>query len=221
MNKGFKAFTTSLMGSMPRSRKLIEAQEELKRGLLEKEAFEKIVLTETKEIVRIQEESGIDVIVHGELTRDNYMSFVADKVNGIQLMTMNQIADLSKDKTNFERSLEEMDAADNSMNNPVAINRIETNRSLDYEQIKQLKTLTNKPIKATLPSPYLLTRSMWMEDITGEVYEDRKELGKDVVKLIVNEVKRLISLGVDIIQIDEPILSDIVFNREDASNSFY
>jgi len=221
MNINFKPFTTSLMGSMPRSEKLITLHEDLAQGNINQETFDQQVLFETKEVVKMQEENGMDIIVHGELARDNYMSFVADKVDGIQLMTMEEIAGIATDKTNFEKSLEEMDAADNSMNNPVAVKRIGTDSPLDYHEIKRLKTLTDHPVKATLPSPYLLTRSMWMDDITGQVYEDRRELGKDVVKLIVNEVRRLISLGVDIIQIDEPILSDIVFNREEGSNSFY
>lgn len=107
------------------------------------------------------------------------------------------------------------------MNNPVATGRILTDVPLDYEEMERLQRQTNKPIKATIPSPYMLTRSMWLEQVTSKYYKNRQELGKDVVQLVVNEVKKLIELGIDVIQIDEPILSDIVFNREDSENSFY
>ena len=51
---------------------------------------------------------------------------------------------------------------------------------------------------------------MWMKEITGRVYSDRKELGNDVVKLLINEIRRLVEMGAGIIQIDEPILSEVV-----------
>ena len=92
---------------------------------------------------------------------------------------------------------------------------------LDIEEIDMLKKITDKPFKATLPSPYLLTRSMWLQEITGKVYTDRKELGQDVVKLLTNEIKRLASMGAAIIQIDEPILSEVVFKKKKGDNSFY
>lgn len=221
MKKRLQPFSTSLMGSMPRSEEVMNAQAAFKENKIDQETFDQIIKTETEKIVQMQEAAGIEVIVHGELTRDNYMSFVAEKVDGIDLMTLEEIAELATDKSDFEESLAAMDADDNSMNNPVATKRIATESKLDYEEMKQLKAMTDRPVKATIPSPYLLTRSMWLDEVTGDVYEDRRELGEDVVKLVKNEVRRLIDLGVDIIQMDEPILSDIVFNREDASNSFY
>ena len=62
---------------------------------------------------------------------------------------------------------------------------------------------------------------MWLREITGKVYEGRKELGHDVVELLKNEIRHLVEEGVKIIQIDEPILSEVVFTNEKADNSFY
>lgn len=221
MEAKFKPFTTSLMGSMPRSHKLIAANEQVKNNELARDIYQEMVQKETQAVIDIQEKNDIDVIVHGELTRDNFMSFVATKVKGIDLLSMSDIAELTNNQGDFEKSLANMDAADNSMNNPVAAGRILTDVPLDYEEMERLQRQTNKPIKATIPSPYMLTRSMWLEQVTSKYYKNRQELGKDVVQLVVNEVKKLIELGIDMIQIDEPILSDIVFNREDSENSFY
>ena len=58
-------------------------------------------------------------------------------------------------------------------------------------------------------------------EITGKVYEGRKELGQDVIELLKNEIRHLVEEGVKIIQIDEPILSEVVFTNEKADNSFY
>ena len=43
----------------------------------------------------------------------------------------------------------------------------------------------------------------------------------NVVKLILNEVEHLIAEGVKVIQIDEPIVSEVVFQRSGGDNSFY
>lgn len=212
----FKPFTTSLMGSMPRSKELLDAR---KNG--DENAFQKTLLKDTEDVVKLEEDSGIDVIVDGELSRDNYMSFVANKVKGVKLMSLEEMAEKTTDKKSFEESVKSMDASDTNIHNPVAVDKIGTDSILDYEEIKRMKTMTDHPIKATLPSPYLLTRSMWLPDISGKFYEDRHELGQDVVKLLTNEIHRLIDIGVDVIQIDEPILSDIVFNNADSKNSFY
>ncbi|MQS88242.1 5-methyltetrahydropteroyltriglutamate--homocysteine methyltransferase [Lactobacillus salsicarnum] len=211
----FKPFSTSLMGSMPRSAELLDAK---KSG--NKEEFDKILLRDTKDVIKREEDSGIDVIVDGELSRDNYMSFVADKVDGVKLMSLAEVSALTEDEDSFDESVNNMDA-DETINNPIAVDRIDTNAVLDFEEIKRLKSLTDKPVKATLPSPYLLTRSMWLEEITGKVYEDRHELGADVVKLLSNEIHRLIDIGVDVIQIDDPILSEVVFAKAGSENTFF
>lgn len=211
-----KPFSTSLMGSMPRSSELLDAK---KRG--DQDEFDEVLLRDTKDVLKRQEDSGIDVVVSGELSRDNYMSFVADKVKGVKLMSLKEIAKKADNEEKFKESVKQMDADDGYINNPIAVDRIDTNSVLDYEEIKRMKTLTDHPIKATIPSPYLLTRSMWLKEVTGEIYEDRNELGQDVVKLLSNEIQRLIDLGVDVIQIDDPILSDVVFNNKNSKNSFY
>ncbi|RLK63479.1 5-methyltetrahydropteroyltriglutamate--homocysteine methyltransferase [Atopobacter sp. AH10] len=222
MAKTYQAFTTSLMGSMPRSQDLLKAKAKAMDQTEEsKTAYQALLAKETEEIVRFQEECGIDVVVNGELDRDNYMSFVAEKVPGIQLMSLEEISASLEDREQFEKSRANMDALDDTLSSPVIVDKIALDAELDYKEMQQLKKMTDHPIKATIPSPYLLTRSMWMDEMAGKFYDSRKELGKDIQEMVLNETKRLIDLGVDIIQLDEPILSDVVFNCAEAGSSFY
>lgn len=39
-----------------------------------------MVDNETKAVVTLQEKNGVDIITNGELARDNYVSFVSEKV---------------------------------------------------------------------------------------------------------------------------------------------
>lgn len=221
MKTKFQPFTTTLIGSMPRSQAVATAKADLARKKISHQEYDQILLQETQKVVQLQTDAGLDIIVDGELGRDNYMSFVADKVPGIELKSLAEISQSISDKVNFEKSLEESDVTNAQMNNPVVTQRIDVNAHLEDQEVQALQTLTKKPIKVTIPSPYLLTRTMWLEEITGEIYEDRQELGQDVVQLLSNEVRRLIAAGVDIIQMDEPILSDVVFNQDQKSDSFY
>ena len=219
--KSFKPFSTTLIGSMPRSDKLLSLKEKLQKDSSLKEEYDKMVFDETKFVVNMLDKIGIDVVISGEISRDNYMSYVAEHVYGIKLMATDQILSLTENKGDFNKSLKEMDASDNSMNSPICVDRIKTDVELDIDEVKMIKKITDSDFKMTLPSPYLLTRSMWLKEVTGKVYENRNELGQDVVKLLINEIKRLVSLGAKVIQIDEPILSEVVFKNTNSSNSFY
>lgn len=115
-----------------------------------------------------------------------------------------------------------MDAADNSMNNPICTGKIDTAKRLVDDEAKRMKEIVgDDKYKITIPSPYILTRSMWLKEVSQNAYADRKELGADVVKLLLNEVEHLIADGVKVIQIDEPIVSEVVFQKPGGDTSFY
>ena len=221
MNNVAKPFSTTLIGSMPRSRELLKLKEKSIEDKTYLNEYRKKLFSETEEVIHMLEDTGIDVVISGELSRDNYMSYVAEHVPGIKLMTMEDIKSITGNTEEFNKSLEEMDAADNSMNSPVCTDKISTDIELNTEEVDMIRNITDKSFKMTLPSPYLLTRSMWLKEITGKVYADRKELGNDIVKLLINEIRRLVKVGAKIIQIDEPILSEVVFTRKKGDNSFY
>jgi 5-methyltetrahydropteroyltriglutamate--homocysteine methyltransferase len=68
-------------------------------------------------------------------------------------------------------------------------------------------------VKVPLPGPYLLTRAMFVKEVTSEHYPSREELGNDVVRLLRDEVEELIAAGAAFIQFDEPVLTELVFTQ--------
>lgn len=215
-------FTTSLIGSMPRSQKLLDLKEKSKKDPSLRDEYLKTLREETKNVILLQKECGLDVPVSGELDRDNFVSYVAEHVDGIELMSMDEILEITTDSDSFNESLNQMDASDNSMNNPICVGKIDTDAKLDTMELELLKEYAPESFKITLPSPYILTRSMWLKEVSRNGYKNREELGEDVVKLILNETKRLIANGAKVIQFDEPIISEVVFTRDQGSdNSFY
>ena len=219
MKKIFKPFSTSLIGSMPRSKKIMALNRRLKMDLDYEKEYEDLIKTETENLVKLQEKYSIDLITNGELARDNYVSFVADRIDGVVMMNMGDMLEYIEDKQAFEQILETLDVPSVSIKNAICNGVLKYNKSLVSDEIKFLKKITNSPVKATLPGPYLMTRSMWLPALSKKFYNNKEELGKDVVKILKQEIDNLIEAGVDIIQFDEPVLTEVVFS-EGKTRSF-
>ena len=95
-NNRFKPFSTTLMGSMPRSKELLDLKEKSIKDDKYAEEYKEKVYSETEKIIQMSEEIGIDVVVSGELARDNYMSYIAGHVPGVKLMTMEDLQEIRK-----------------------------------------------------------------------------------------------------------------------------
>ena len=75
------------------------------------------------------------------------------------------------------------------------------------DELRFLKRHTRKPVKITLPGPYLLTRAMYVPSVAQSAYPTKEDLGEDVVALLKEEVGDLVREGADFIQLDEPVLN--------------
>src|SRR6266536_2737500 len=71
-------------------------------------------------------------------------------------------------------------------------------------------------IKSPLPGPYLLTRSAWIEQLSGDAYATQEDLAADVVSILRQELLALRDMGVAFIQLDEPTLTQVVYGEESA-----
>lgn len=219
MKNKFLPFTTALIGSMPRSKELLTLRRKYLNGDVSFEELSELVLKETEVVVKLQEKCGVDVITNGELSRDNYVSFVAERLKGVTMMNMGDMLEYIEDKKAFERILETLDVPAVSIKNAICNGKIEYDKKLVSDEMKTLKTITKNPIKATLPGPYLMTRSMWLPALTKKFYDSKEDLGKTVIEALKKEIDFLIETGVDVIQFDEPVLTEVVF-AEGKTRSF-
>ncbi|HHY72183.1 MAG TPA: cobalamin-independent methionine synthase II family protein [Bacillus bacterium] len=219
MSGNLPLFPTSLMGSMPRSKEVLKALRMIRKGTIEQNDFNKLIELETEKVVKLQENLGIDVITSGEIGRDNYVSFVSDKISGVEMMSMSEMLDYIDDKKAFENILTTLDVPAVSIKNAICVDKLEYNSDIVANELKTVKKFTDKPVKITMPGPYLLTRSMWLPNLSGKVYGSKEELGEDVIKIMKEEIDNLIDIGVDVIQFDEPVLTEVVFT-EGKTRSF-
>ena len=213
------SFLTSLLGSMPRSKKLLTSKRKLNKGNIDLKTYQEILDEETKYVVELQENNYIDIITSGELNRDNYVSFIAERLDGVTMMSMADMFDYIEDKQGFEQILEILDVPAISIKNAICTGKVKYNKPLVADEMIELKKLTDKKIKATLPGPYLITRSMWLPALSKQYYDSKDSLGEDITKVLKEEIDSLAKIGIDVIQFDEPVLTEVVFS-EGKTRSF-
>lgn len=198
---------------MPRNDEILRALRKRSKGSISEAEFLNIIDGEEDEVVKLQEKHNITYISSGELSRDNYVSFIATKLAGVRMMSMAEMLDYVEDKKAFEEILSILDVPAISIKNAICEGKISRRTNIVCDELKRLKKRTNGKVKITLPGPYLVTRSMWLPELSKKGYNSKEELGEDVIKLYAEEIKELQEIGVDIIQFDEPVLTEVVFTE--------
>jgi 5-methyltetrahydropteroyltriglutamate--homocysteine methyltransferase len=206
-------FPVTTVGSWPRSPEVRKAQRQKEHGALSGEGFDRIADTAILDLLRLQEAAGVDIVTDGEQRRDSFYSFVADKLAGVRLLSLAEMLDVVEDKAAFERILQTLDVPAFSIKNPTCVGRIERRQPLALAEYRFLRQHTDRPIKIPLPGPYLLTRAMWVKELTRAVYPTKEDLGDDVVRVLREECRELAAAGADFIQLDEPVLTELVFTQ--------
>jgi 5-methyltetrahydropteroyltriglutamate--homocysteine methyltransferase len=159
-------------------------------------------------------------VVDGEIRRDNFYSFLTDKVDGTRLMSLAEMLDTVEDKQAFEEMLNSLDAPAFAIRNPTCVGRLKRRDPLAVEEVRFLRTLTDKPIKVPLPGPYLLTRAMWVTAHSQQAYGDKPVMAADIVNILREELADLIAEGVEFVQFDEPVLTEIVHGGGSERRTF-
>lgn len=206
-------FPVTTVGSWPRPATLLRAQKLCREGRMPQEEFDRLADDAVRHAVKRQEEAGADIITDGEQRRDNFVSFVATRLEGTRLMTLLEMLDVIEDKAGFERLLQTLDVPAYSISNATCTGHISRRQSLAADDTRFLQSVTRKPVKVALPGPYILTRSMWVKEASGAAYASKEELGEDIVRVLREEITELIEMGVSFIQFDEPVLTELVFTQ--------
>lgn len=204
-------FPVTSVGSWPRPVAVGNAQRQLRRGRIARDEFDQVADAAVIDLLRLQHDIGCDIVTDGELRRDNFYSFVADKLEGVRLMTLADMLDVVEDKAGFERLLQTLDVPAYSISSPVCVDRLARSEPLALEDLRFVKRHTDRPVKVTLPGPYLLTRAMYVPELTAPFYPSKEDLAADVVALLRTELEDLAKEGVDFVQLDEPVLSELAF----------
>ena len=207
-------FPVTVVGSWPRSPELLAALRKRQAGEISASDFNRVADRHVLDALRAQEDAGVDIVTDGELRRDNFYSFVVEKLDGMRLMKVSELMDYMKDRARYEEILRALDVPAFAIRSPIVIGRLGEREGLALDELEFAREHTSRPIKVPLPGPYMLTRSSWFEALSGTVYPSPDALAKDVVRILRNEIVALRDRGAGFIQLDEPILTQVVYGEE-------
>jgi 5-methyltetrahydropteroyltriglutamate--homocysteine methyltransferase len=210
-----KLFPVTVVGSWTRPEWLVAALRRRQADEISAEEFNRIADDAVLAAIKYQEDAGVDIVADGEMRRDNFYSFVVEKLSGMRLMKLSQLLDYMKDRAGFEEILRGLDVPAFAIKSPIAVDKVRgTEEGLALDEARFLKAHTTRETKVPIPGPYLLTRSSWFEGLSDKAYPTREELAKDIVQILRREIEGLKRLGVDFIQLDEPSISQVVYGDE-------
>jgi 5-methyltetrahydropteroyltriglutamate--homocysteine methyltransferase len=204
-------FPVTTVGSWPRPASVAEATRAYRHRRIDRAERDRIADVAVVEFLRLQETLGCDIVTDGELRRDNFYSFVADKLSGVRLMTLAEMLEVVEDKAGFEQLLQTLDVPAYSISSPICTAPIQRREPLAVNDLTFARRHTDLPIKVTLPGPYLLTRAMFVPELTRASYTDKEALARDVVAVLRAELEELRSAGAKFVQFDEPVLTEVAF----------
>ena len=207
-------FPVTTIGSWPRPSWLLDAVKRKRPDLPQLQDQATLVA------IKLQEDAGVDIVVDGEQRRDNFFSYIADRLKGVRLMSMAELLDFVDDKASFEAMLGALDVPAYAIKNPVVVDKIRVRKPLALDDYRFLREHTRKPVKVTLPGPYLLARSSYVSALTSAAYASREAMADDFVAILRDELQALAKAGCEVVQFDEPVLTEIVFAGKSNTHTF-
>ena len=130
-----------------------------------------------------QQRAGLDIVTDGEIRRESYSNRFANALDGIDLDRHGS----ATDRTGAEVLV------------PRVAGPIARVRPVEVETVRFMRTVTDLPIKITLPGPFTMT-----QQAQNDHYADDSDLAMAYAAAVNDEVLDLFGAGADVVQLDEP-----------------
>ncbi len=189
---------------------------------LPEEDFEESADDAVRLAVESQRRAGVDVFTDGEQRRDSYATFVGSRLDNCQLVPLTDLLPYVDHPDEFRAQLDQLDVPAERVRHPAVFGPLGRSRQLAGHELEFMRKLVGAdvPVKVALPDPYLLVRTMWMECISDRAYASREALADDLVRVLRDEIAFLLAGGAALVQLDEPVLAEVVHGRPGGGRSF-
>ena len=181
------AFPTTTIGSFPQTTEIRKARAAHRKGEMTDAVYEAFLEKETENAVRIQEQLGIDVLVHGEFERNDMVEYFGEKLAGFA----------------FSQNGWVQSYGSRYVKPPVIFGDVTRPQPMTVKWSAYAQSLTTKPMKGMLTGPVTILQWSFVRDD-----QPRSETCKQIALAIRDEVVDLEKAGIRLIQIDEPALRE-------------
>ncbi|MFL9866583.1 5-methyltetrahydropteroyltriglutamate--homocysteine S-methyltransferase [Paraburkholderia fungorum] len=174
---------TTTIGSFPQTAAIRQARAAYRRGEMRALEYLERMRAETASVVRRQEELGLDVLVHGEVERNDMVEFFADKLWGCALTESGWVQNYGAQ----------------CVKPPIIYGDVYRPEPMIVDAACHAQSLTDRLVKGVLTGPVTMLEWSFVRDD-----QPRSITALQLALVIRDEVVDLEKAGIRIIQIDEP-----------------
>src|SRR6266699_134678 len=180
-------FPTTTIGSFPQTAEVRAARKKLHDGTLPASDYEAFIADQITRTLKLQEELGLDVLVHGEFERNDMVEYFGEQLQGF---AFTEHAWVQSYGTRYVKP-------------PIIYGDVSRPRPMTVRWSTFAQSKTARPVKGMLTGPVTILQWSFVRDD-----QPRADTAKQLALAIRDEVKDLEAAGIRVIQIDEPALRE-------------
>jgi 5-methyltetrahydropteroyltriglutamate--homocysteine methyltransferase len=180
-------FPTTTIGSFPQTAEVRSWRAKFKSGELTQQQYDDLIKKETEETIRFQEETGIDVLVHGEFERNDMVEYFGE-----------QLAGFTFTKNGWVQSY-----GSRCVKPPIIFGDVYRPKAMTVQWSAYAQSLTKKIVKGMLTGPVTILQWSFVRND-----QPRSQTCTQIALAIRDEVMDLEKANIKVIQIDEPAIRE-------------
>ncbi|HIV56684.1 MAG TPA: 5-methyltetrahydropteroyltriglutamate--homocysteine S-methyltransferase [Candidatus Stackebrandtia faecavium] len=181
------ALPVTTIGSFPQTADIRRTRSQHRRGLMDDTEYRERMQQEIKAVISVQEQIGLDVLVHGEPERNDMVQYFAEALDGFATTEHGWVQSYGS----------------RCVRPPILYGDVSRTNPITVEWSRYAQSLTEKPVKGMLTGPVtILAWSFVRND------QPLAQTADQVALALRDEVRDLESAGIRIIQVDEPALRE-------------
>lgn len=191
-------FPTTTIGSFPQTPEIRQLRAKLKKGELTQAQYEAEIEKAIIEVIRWQEEIGIDVLVHGEYERNDMVEYFGELLDGFAFTENGWVQSYGS----------------RCVKPPIIYGDVQRSQDLTVRWSSFAQQQTQKLMKGMLTGPVTILQWSFVRNDQA-----RSQTAYQIALAIRDEVVALEKAGIKIIQIDEPAIREgLPLRKKDWAN---
>ncbi len=186
---------TTTIGSFPQTGDIRRARAQLVKGILTEAEYLGLMQAEIARVVKLQEEIGLDVIVHGEPERNDMVQYFAENLDGFAVTENGWVQSYGSRCTRPS----------------ILWGDVARPKPITVEWSTFAQSQTDKPVKGMLTGPVTILAWSFVRDD-----QSLGETAQQVALALRDEIADLEAAGIRVVQVDEPALRELLpLKRQD------
>jgi len=180
-------YPTTTIGSFPQTPEVRQARARLLTGKLDVAGYDTFIAAQIAHCVRVQEQIGLDVLVHGEFERNDMVEYFGERLDGFA----------------FSRHGWVQSYGSRCVKPPIIYGDVARPAPMTVRWSQYAQSLTERPVKGMLTGPVTILQWSFVRDD-----QERARTCRQIALALRDEVRDLEAAGIAVIQIDEPALRE-------------